>query len=93
VLHHLVGEGAQDRGGAAGDLQPAVDVLQVGAYRALGQAQAPSDLGVGVPVRDQPQQASLPRGEPGPLGAAAFGVQVSLVQMRTDQGEQSWSNQ
>lgn len=88
VLRQAVGEGAQDRGGAAGDLQPAVDVLQVGAHGALRQVQAPGDLGIGVPARDQAQQVRLPRGEPGPLGAAALGVQVGLVQVRADQGEQ-----
>jgi hypothetical protein len=44
VLRHLVGEGVQDRRRAAGDLQPAEDVLQVGAHGSLGRAKAPREL-------------------------------------------------
>jgi hypothetical protein len=46
-----VRECAGDGGGAAGDLQPLVDVFQVGAHGCLGQAEPPGDLGVGVPSR------------------------------------------
>ena len=46
--------------GAAGDVQSFVDVLQVGAHGSLGYAEEAGDLGVGVPGRDQLQQAGLP---------------------------------
>src|SRR2546430_4672183 len=59
-----VRERAGDGGGAAGDLQPFVDVLQVGAHGSLGQAEPPGDLGVGVPSRHQVQQVGLTGGEP-----------------------------
>ena len=60
-----VGEGAGDGGGAAGDLQQAVDVFQVGAHGPLGDAEAAGDLGVGVPGGDQVQQFPLAGGELG----------------------------
>ena len=53
-----VGEGAGDGGGAAGDVQPFVDVFQVGAHGSLGDAEAAGDLGVGVPGGQQPQQVA-----------------------------------
>ena len=74
VLHHPVGEGAGDRGGAAGDTQRLVDVFQVGAHGSLGDAQPPGDLGVGVPGGQQAQQLVLPPGEPGDGMAAGFGL-------------------
>jgi|HubBroStandDraft_5_1064220.scaffolds.fasta_scaffold483193_2 hypothetical protein len=74
VPRHLVGEDVQDRRRAAGDLQPAEDVLQVSAHGSLGQAEAPGDLGIGVPVRDQPQQLHLPRSKPGPGARLAAGA-------------------
>src|SRR5262249_47867758 len=83
-----VGEGAGDGGGPAGDLQQAVDVFQVGAHGCLGDAQAAGDLGVGVPGGDQVQQVPVPRGEPGGGVAAALGVEVGLVQVRAQHGEQ-----
>src|SRR4029077_1856289 len=83
-----VGEGPGDCGSAVGDVQPGVDVLQVGAYGAFGQAEAAGDLGVSVPGRNQLQQVPVPRGEPGDGMAAAFGVQVGLVQVRAQQREQ-----
>jgi hypothetical protein len=48
-------------------------------HGALGQAEAPRNLGVGVPVRHQPQQVNLPRGELGDRGAAAFGVEEGQI--------------
>ena len=48
-----VGEGAGDCGGAAGHVQPGVDVFQVLADGALGYAQPAGDLRVGVPDGDQ----------------------------------------
>jgi hypothetical protein len=39
-----VGEGPGDGGGAARHLQPAVDVLQVGAHSSLGNAESAGDL-------------------------------------------------
>jgi hypothetical protein len=83
-----VRERTSDCGRATGDVQPAIDVFQVGAHGGLGQAEAAGDLGVGVPGGDQVQQFPLPRGEPGSGVAAAFGVQVSPVQVRTQQGKQ-----
>ena len=70
-----VREAAGDRGGSA------VDVFEVRAHGALGQAEAARDLGIGVPVRGQPQQVGLPGVSPGARGPAAFGVQVGLVQV------------
>jgi hypothetical protein len=52
----LVGEGAGDGGGAAGDLEPGVDVLQVFASGFLGHVEPPGDLGVGVADGDKAQQ-------------------------------------
>jgi hypothetical protein len=83
-----VGEGAGDGGGPAGDVQQAVDVFQVGADGSLGYAQAAGDLGVGVPGGDQVQQFPLPDGEPGGWVAAPLGVEVGLVQVRAQHGEQ-----
>ena len=83
-----VGEGAGDGGGPAGDLQQPVDVFQVGAHGSLGNAQAPGDLGVGVPGGDQVQQFPLPACELGDWVAAALGVAVGLVQVRAQHGEQ-----
>jgi len=48
-LLNPVWEGAGDCGGAAGDLEPGVDVFQVGAHGSLRDAEAAGDLGVGVP--------------------------------------------
>ena len=42
-------EGTGDGGGATGDVQLVVDVLQVGAHGSLRYAKAAGDLGVGVP--------------------------------------------
>ena len=83
-----VGEGAGDGGGPAGDLQQAVDVFQVGAHGSLGNAQAAGDLGVGVPGGDQVQQFPLPVCELGGWVAAALGVEVGLVQVGAQHGEQ-----
>jgi hypothetical protein len=55
ALGNPVGEGTGDRGCAAGDLQPFVDVFQVGAHRSLGDAEPSGDLGVGVPGGQQVQ--------------------------------------
>ena len=55
-----VGEGAGDGGGAAGDVQPGVDVFQVGAHGPLGYAEVAGDLGVSVPGREQEKQVVLP---------------------------------
>ena len=88
LLGNSVGEGAGDRGGAAGDLQFLVDVLQVGAHGSLGDAEPPGDLGVGVPGGQQAQQVILAGGEPGDWVAAPFGVQVGLVQVRAQQHQQ-----
>src|SRR6516165_6219297 len=68
-------------GRAAGDVQPVIDVLQVGAHGGLGQTEAAGDLGVGVPGGDQVQQFPLPGSELDSGVAAAFGVQVSPVQV------------
>ena len=65
-----------------------VDVFQVGAHGSLGYAQAAGDLGVGVPGGDQAQQVFLPGGELGDRVAAAFGVEVGLVQVRAQQHQQ-----
>jgi len=51
----------------------------------LGHVEAPGDLGVGMPSGDQAQQFPLPGGEPGDGVAAAFGVQVGLVQVGAQQ--------
>ena len=83
-----VGEGAGDGGGPAGDLQQAIDVFQVGAHGCLGDAQAAGDLGVGVPGGDQVQQVPVPGGELRGRVAAALGVEVGLVQVRAQHGEQ-----
>src|ERR1700678_1396297 len=83
-----VGESAGDGGGPAGDLQQAVDVFQVGAHGSLGYAQAAGDLGVGVPGGDQVQQLLLPGCELGGGVATALGVEVCLVQVRAQYGQQ-----
>ena len=69
-------------------MQPAVYVLQVGAHGGLGHAEGAGNLGVGMPGSDQVQQFPLPGGELGSGVAAAFGVQVSPVQVRAQQDEQ-----
>ena len=69
-------------------VQQAVDVFQVSAHCSLGYTQAAGDLGVGVPGGDQVQQFLLPGGEPRGRVAAAFGVEVGLVQVRAQHGEQ-----
>ena len=46
------------------------------------------DLGDGVPGGDQVQQFPLPDGELGGRVAAALGVEVGLVQVRAQHGEQ-----
>jgi hypothetical protein len=69
-------------------IQLFVDVFQVGAHGSLGDAEAAGDLGVGVPGRQQAQQVVLPGGEPGDRVAAPLGVQVGLVQVRTQQHQQ-----
>jgi len=55
---------------------------------ALRQAESPGDLGVGQPARDQVQQLPVPRGELGDGVAAAFGIEVGLVQVWPQQREQ-----
>ena len=57
-----VWECARDCGGAAGYLQPGVDVLQVDAHGSFRQAELAGDLGVGVPGGDQAQQFPLAGG-------------------------------
>ena len=59
-VRNTVGEGAGDGGGAAGDVQPGVDVFQVGAHGSLGYAEAAGDLGVSVPGGEQAQQVPVP---------------------------------
>jgi hypothetical protein len=83
----VVGERADDSCGAAGDMQPVVDVFQVLAHSSLGQAQLAGDLGVGPPGGDEEQQFPLPVGELGPVAAALLRVQIGLVQMRAQQYE------
>ena len=83
-----VGEGACDGGGAAGYLQPAVNVFQVGAHCSVGNAEPAGDLGVGVPGGQQAQHVPLPGGEPGDGAAAALVIQICLVQVRAHQREQ-----
>ena len=51
-------------------------------------AQAAGDLGVGVPGGDQVQQVPVPGGERGGRVTAALGVEVGLVQVRAQHGEQ-----
>src|SRR6266487_1538377 len=82
-----VEKGAGDGGGAVGDMQSAVDVFQVGAHGSLGDDEKAGDLGVGVPGGEQVQQVLLPGGELGVGVAAAFGVEVGLVQVRAQQRE------
>jgi hypothetical protein len=53
-------ERAGDRGSAAGDIQLLVDIFHVGPHRSLADAEPSSDLGVGVPGRDQAKQVLLP---------------------------------
>src|SRR5579859_6726151 len=60
-----VRECAGDGGGAAGDMEPFVDVFQVGAHGSLGYAQVPGDLGVSAPGGHQAQQLALPGSEAG----------------------------
>jgi hypothetical protein len=63
-------------------------VFQVRPDGAFGQAEPPGDLGVGMPGGEQVKQLPVPGGEHRDGMAAAFGVEVSLVQMRAQQGEQ-----
>ena len=81
-------QGADDRGGAAGDVQPAVDVLQVLADGAFGDAEPPGDLRVGVPGSGEVQQLPLPGCEIGARLPPSFGVEIGLMQVRAEQGEQ-----
>src|SRR5215467_15713450 len=83
-----VGEGAGDGGGAAGYSEPGVDVLQVLADGFLGHSEPPGDLGVGVADGDQAQQFPMSGGELEAGAAAAFGVEVGLVQVGAQQGQQ-----
>src|SRR5262249_49098421 len=83
-----VGERAGDGGGPAGDVQQAVDVFQVRAHGSLGYAQAAGDLGVSVPGGEQGQEFPVPGGDAGDWVAAALGVEVGLVQVRAQHGEQ-----
>jgi hypothetical protein len=73
------GEGAGDGSGAAGDVQPAVDVFQVSPDGAFGQAEPPRDLGVGMPGGEQVEQLPVPGGEHRDAMAAAFGVEAQLT--------------
>ena len=82
-----LGKGAGYCGGAAGDVQLVVDVLQVDTHGSLGNPEAAGDLGIGVPGGDQVQQFLLPRGQPGDRVAAPLGVEVGLVQVRAQQCE------
>jgi hypothetical protein len=75
-------------GGAAGDVQPAVDVFQVSSDGAFGQAEPPGDLGVGMPGGEQVKQLPVRGGEHRDGMTAAFGVEVGRAQMRAQQGEQ-----
>jgi hypothetical protein len=83
-----VAEGAGRGLRSARHLEAAVQVLQVGADRALGQAEPPGDLAVGVAGGEQAQQLPVPGREPRQRVPASFGVEVSLVQVRAQQGEQ-----
>jgi hypothetical protein len=83
-----VGEGTGDGGGAAGYLEPGVDVLQVLAHGFLGHVEPPGDLGVGVAGGDQAQQFPMAGGELGGRAPLAFGVEVGLVQVGAQQGQQ-----
>jgi hypothetical protein len=86
-LRNPVREDAGHGGGSAGDVQPGVDGFQVCAHSSLGYAQAAGDLGVGVPGGEQAQQFPVPTGELRDR-AAAFGVEIGLVQMRAQQYQQ-----
>jgi len=66
-----------DGGGAAGDLQPFVDVLQVGVHGSLGDAQAAGDLPVGVPCGMPGWQIALIA-----AGAALLAATVAVVLYR-----------
>jgi len=46
------------------------------------------NLAVGVAYGDEPQQLALPRGEAGLAAAAAFGIEVGMVQVRAQQRQQ-----
>jgi hypothetical protein len=59
-LGNPVGQDAGDGSGAAGYLEPFVDIFQVGTHGSLGYAEAAGDLGVGVPGGQQVQQIFLP---------------------------------
>jgi len=54
-----------DRGSAAGDAQPFVDVSEVDADGSFRYVELVGDLGVGVPGSDQAPQFLLPGIEPG----------------------------
>ncbi len=83
-----VGEGAGDGRGAAGYLQPGVDVFQVLAHGSLGQGEPAGYLGVGVPGGQQMQQVPVPGGELGHAEAALLGVGVGLMQVRAQEHQQ-----
>jgi len=83
-----VWERAGDGGGAAGHVQPGVDVLKVDAHGSLRHAEPPGDLGVGVPGGDQVQQFPLPGRQLGDWVTASFGVEVCLVQVGAQQCQQ-----
>src|ERR1700678_4490855 len=80
-------EGANHSGGAVGDIQPGVDVLQVGAYRSLRQPQLAGDLEIAAPACDQVQQVPLASGELGDGAPLAFSIVVGLLEMGPQQGE------
>jgi hypothetical protein len=58
------------------------------AHGALGHAEPARDLRVGVPGGEQVQQFPVPRRELRDRVAAPVGVEIGLVQVRAQQGEQ-----
>ena len=74
-----VWERVGDRGRAARDLQPAVDVLQVDAHGSFRHTESTRDLGIGVPGGDLVQQFPLPRGQLMSGAAAPSGGRESCV--------------
>ena len=69
-------------------MQPGVDVFQVLAHGSLGHADPAGDLAVGVPGGDQVQQFPVPGGELRCAATAALRVNIGLVQVGAQQGEQ-----
>jgi hypothetical protein len=87
-LGDAVRECADDGGRAVGNLQPAVNVLQMRPHGPLGQPELAGDLDVGAAASDQVQQVPLPGREFGHRAAPTLSIVVRLLEMGAQQREE-----